>query len=78
MDQGLWLIWLLDHWFPKKFAALSDRLVTMNGVLLMGIGSIILMAITKGSVALLVVLYSINVFITFTISQLGWSGTGGR
>jgi amino acid transporter len=61
----------IDHWFPKRFASLSDRLVTMNGVLLMGIGSIILMVISKGSVALLVVLYSINVFITFTISQAG-------
>jgi amino acid transporter len=61
----------IDHWFPKRFASLSDRLVTMNGVLLMGIGSIILMVISKGSVALLVVLYSINVFITFTISQVG-------
>jgi amino acid transporter len=61
----------IDHWFPKKFASLSDRLVTMNGVFLMGIASIILIVISKGSVALLVVLYSINVFITFSISQLG-------
>jgi amino acid transporter len=61
----------IDHWFPKRFASLSDRLVTMNGVLLMGIGSIVIMLISKGSVALLVVLYSINVFITFTISQVG-------
>jgi amino acid transporter len=61
----------IDHWFPKRFSALSDRLVSMNGILLMGIGSVILMAVSKGSVALLVVLYSINVFITFTISQLG-------
>jgi amino acid transporter len=61
----------IDHWFPKRFASLSDRLVTMNGVLLMGTAAIILMAVSKGSVALLVVLYSINVFITFTISQTG-------
>jgi amino acid transporter len=61
----------IDKWFPKKYASLSDRLVTMNGVLLMGISSIILMALSRGSVALLVVLYSINVFITFSISQLG-------
>jgi amino acid transporter len=61
----------VDQWFPKKFAALSDRLVTMNGVLLMGTAAIIMMIISKGSVAFLVVLYSINVFITFTISQLG-------
>ena len=71
----------IDHWFPKKFAALSDRLVTMNGVLLMGFASILLMTISRGSVALLVVLYSINVFITFSISQLGmvrhwWTNRG--
>lgn len=61
----------LDRWFPKKYASLSDRLVTMNGVLLMGISAIVLMALSRGSVALLIVLYSINVFITFSISQLG-------
>jgi hypothetical protein len=61
----------IDHWFPKRFASLSDRLVSMNGVLLMGFAAIIVMVISKGSVALLVVLYSINVFITFTISQVG-------
>jgi len=61
----------IDRWFPKKFAALSDRLVTMNGVLLMGISAIVIMVLSHGSVTLLVVLYSINVFITFSISQLG-------
>jgi amino acid transporter len=61
----------IDRWFPKKFASLSDRLVTMNGVLLMGISAIVLMIISRGSVQLLIVLYSINVFITFSISQLG-------
>jgi amino acid transporter len=61
----------IDHWLPKRFASLSDRLVSMNGVILMGIASIVMMVVTKGSVALLVVLYSINVFITFSISQLG-------
>jgi hypothetical protein len=61
----------VDKWFPKKYSSLSDRLVSMNGVMLMGISAIVLMAISKGSVAFLVVLYSINVFITFSISQLG-------
>lgn len=61
----------VDHWFPKRFAALSDRLVTLNGILMMGVGSILLLLVSKGSVAFLVVLYSINVFITFTISQAG-------
>ncbi|MFN8241782.1 MAG: APC family permease [Bacteroidales bacterium] len=61
----------IDHWLPKRFASLSDRLVAMNGVLLMGAGSVLLMLVSKGSVAFLVILYSINVFITFSISQAG-------
>jgi amino acid transporter len=60
-----------DEWMPSKFAILSDRLVTENGILLMGLSSIALVLISKGSVSFLVVLYSINVFITFTLSQLG-------
>jgi K+ transporter len=61
----------LDRWFPTRFAMLSDRLVTQNGILLMGGAALITMALTKGSVRFLVVLYSINVFITFVLTQLG-------
>ncbi len=61
----------LDRWLPTRFANLSDRLVTQNGILLMGGAALVMMLVTRGSVALLVVLYSINVFITFTLSQLG-------
>jgi amino acid transporter len=60
-----------DRWIPKRFALLSDRLVTMNGILIMGVGAIMVMVGTNGSVGLLVVFYSINVFITFCLSQLG-------
>lgn len=61
----------LDRWFPTRFAVLSDRLVTKNGVLFMGIAAFVLMLLTRGSVQILIVLYSINVFITFVLSQLG-------
>jgi amino acid transporter len=61
----------LDRWVPSRFTSLSDRLVTQKGVLLMGILSFVLMAATNGNVTFLVVLYSINVFITFCLSQLG-------
>ena len=61
----------LDRWMPSRFANLSNRLVTQNGILMMGIGAFILMVFSKGSVAFLIVLYSINVFITFSLSQLG-------
>lgn len=61
----------LDRWFPTRFANLSDRFVAGNGVVLIGVSALAMMAFTNGSVDLLVVLYSINVFITFSMSQLG-------
>lgn len=61
----------LDRWFPTKFSSLSDRLVTQNGVLLMGTAALATMMLTEGKVSFLVVLYSINVFITFCLSQAG-------
>jgi hypothetical protein len=50
---------------------LSDRLVAQKGILMMGSAALITMVLTNGSVKYLVVLYSINVFITFFLSQLG-------
>jgi amino acid transporter len=61
----------MDRWFPTRFAMLSDRLVSQKGILLMGAAALVLMVLTHGSVELLIVLYSINVFITFVLSQLG-------
>jgi len=61
----------LDRWFPAQFANLSERLVTRNGTLIMGISGFVMMAATRGSVDLLVIFYSINVFITFSLSQAG-------
>ncbi|MCM0753792.1 APC family permease [Desulfovibrio aminophilus] len=61
----------LDRWAPAQFAHLSDRLVTQNGILLMGGAALLLMEITGGSVEVLLVLYSINVFVTFILSQAG-------
>jgi hypothetical protein len=61
----------IDRWFPSRFAILSDRFVTQNGILMMGGAALLLMVFTHGSVKFMVVLYSINVFITFMLSQLG-------
>jgi amino acid transporter len=63
----------VDSWFPHRFAALSVRLTMRNGILLMGLSSIALLFYTHGSVSALVVMYSINVFVTFSLSQLGMS-----
>jgi len=61
----------IDSWVPRRFYQLSDRLVTENGIVLMGGAALVTLLYTHGSVAMLVVLYSINVFLTFTLSQLG-------
>ncbi len=60
-----------DRWMPGRFSMLNDRLVAKNGILIMSASSLILMVLSEGSVRFLVVLYSINVFITFMLSQLG-------
>jgi amino acid transporter len=61
----------VDSWFPKKFAALSERLTMRNGVFVMGIAALLLMIFTLGNISALVVMYAINVFLTFSLSQLG-------
>ncbi len=61
----------VDQWVPKRFAHLSERLVTQNGILTMGLAAIATLLYTGGSVKILVVMYSINVFVTFTLSQWG-------
>ncbi len=61
----------IDSWVPHRFYQLSDRLVTKNGIMLMGGAALAVLLYTEGEVRLLVVLYSINVFLTFTLSQLG-------
>ncbi len=63
----------VDSWVPHRFAQLSDRLVTKNGILIMGIASGLLILYTKGEVFFLVVLYSINVFLTFSLTEMGMS-----
>jgi len=63
----------VDSWVPRHFRELSSRLVTQNGVTLMGGAALLILVWSQGKVALLVVLYSINVFLTFSMSLLGLS-----
>ena len=63
----------VDYWFPHRFASLSSRLTMQNGVLLMGGAAILLLLYSRGRISTLIVMYSINVFLTFSLSQLGMS-----
>ena len=59
----------VDSWLPRRFASLSDRLTIQNGILLMGLMSLVALFYTMGEVRHLVVMYSINVFLTFSMTE---------
>jgi amino acid transporter len=71
----------VDNWLPRRFTNLSDRLVIKDGILVMGLAALAILLYTRASVKILVVMYSINVFLTFTLSQAGvvrhWLKTRG-
>lgn len=58
----------VDEWLPHRLRNLSNRLVKQNGILMYGIASLIILFISEGNISYLVVLYSINVFLAFTLS----------
>lgn len=61
----------LDNWVPNRFRHLSTRLVVQNGLILFGISALVILLWSHGRVSWLVILYSINVFVTFSLSLLG-------
>jgi amino acid transporter len=60
-----------DSWVPHWFGNLSERLAAHNGVLLMGGSALVALGFTRGDVSTLLVMYSINVFVTFSLSMIG-------
>jgi hypothetical protein len=63
----------VDSWLPHRYSALSERLTMRNGIMLMGGAAAIALLYTGGSVEKLVVMYSINVFVTFLLSNVAMS-----
>jgi amino acid transporter len=59
----------VDSWMPRRFADFSERLTMRNGILIIGGAAIAVLLYTKGSITALVVMYSINVFLTFSLSE---------
>ena len=60
----------VDGWLPRSFQTLSERLVTGNALLFLGIASAAALIYTQGDVSQLAVLYTINVFLTFTLTMV--------
>lgn len=61
----------IDNWVPSRFRNLSSRLVTQNGIVLFGAAALLVLLATRGHVAYILVLYSVNVFIAFSVSLIG-------
>ena len=59
----------VDSWMPRRFADFSERLTMRNGIIIIGGAAIAILVYTKGSISALVVMYSINVFLTFSLSE---------
>ncbi|SHI67410.1 amino acid/polyamine/organocation transporter, APC superfamily (TC 2.A.3) [Clostridium cavendishii DSM 21758] len=60
-----------DGYAPRQFAKRGDRLSFSNGILFLSLAAIVLVIIFRGENHLLIPLYSVGVFISFTLSQSG-------
>ena len=61
----------VDSWLPRRFADFSGRLTMRNGIVMIGAAALAVLFYTGGSIDALVVMYSINVFLTFSLSEFG-------
>ncbi len=60
-----------DKYMPRMFTIRGDRLGYSNGIVSLGIASILLIIIFQGQTDQLIPLYAVGVFIPFTLSQTG-------
>lgn len=60
-----------DKFIPRMFTVRGDRLGYSNGILILGLLSIVLIIAFEGQTEHLIPLYAVGVFIPFTLSQSG-------
>lgn len=60
-----------DKYMPRMFTIRGDRLGYSNGIVSLGIASILLIIFSGGRTEHLIPLYAVGVFIPFTLSQTG-------
>lgn len=60
-----------DGYAPRQFSKRGDRLSFSNGIIFLSIAAAVLVIIFRGENHLLIPLYSVGVFISFTLSQSG-------
>jgi amino acid transporter len=71
-----------DGFLPRQLAGRGDRLVFSNGILILGLLSALLLAAFRAQTHMLIPLYAVGVFLSFTLSQAGmvrrWWRQAGR
>jgi amino acid transporter len=60
-----------DGYAPKQLSNLGDRLVFANGIAVLGLLASLLLVLFQGRTHLLIPLYAVGVFVSFTLSQVG-------
>ena len=60
-----------DHFVPRQFANLGERLVFSNGIVVLAAVAALLVVVFEGDTHALIPLYAVGVFISFTLSQSG-------
>lgn len=60
-----------DRYAPRQLANIGDRLVFTNGIMLLSLTAILLLVLFRGETTLLIPLYAVGVFVSFTLSQIG-------
>ena len=60
-----------DSWLPHQFRNLSVLLVRQNGIVFIGACALAILGWTRGDLAVLVVFYSINVFLSLALAKVG-------
>ncbi len=60
-----------DGFLPRQFTGLGDRLVFANGIIFLAIATGVMIVIFSGNSHLLIPLFAIGAFLSFTLSQSG-------
>jgi amino acid transporter len=60
-----------DGYMPRQFSFRGDRLAFTSGILILSLAAIVLLVVFEGDTTALIPLYSVGVFVSFTISQGG-------
>jgi amino acid transporter len=60
-----------DGYLPRQFSFRGDRLAFTSGIVILSLVAIVLLVVFEGNTTALIPLYSVGVFVSFTISQGG-------